>query len=461
MALTLGILIATFDVLSKGEHFFVPLVMAVLAVYLVDIVSRFIRKILIAQHSVPNAISVILAFGIIFGLGFVLFEIVAQNARHVAAAAPKYQARLQQLQGEIFSRVGIEEPPELRQLLKTFDLRSVFTAVAKEVASALEDVTLVLIYGLFIMLERRFGPIKVQALFPDPGTPQKRDPDHAADRSRHSYLPWGENSGELYQRSVGLHFDADCRFGFRGVLGSAHFRFTLYTDHWGHFRDDYSHPSGSGAIRRSRPMSGHWNWHYRDCPADGKCRGTECHGRNAEPEPSDSDHLLNHLGLDLGDRRGLSLRPAHRDSGNCPFQLPRHPLGLHSSIKDRRNTFLGVDAWEDKYRVRFTLAQRANEKTGRFSDRRWHQATGLLEGLSGDEMAALLRMEFGPWLALMLVMSGGYRTARFFCAPRFDDFRRCFHQMQIAVAWRISFAPDSPELQLRFGEHGDCRGRTT
>jgi len=168
VALTLGIVISTFYVLSIGEHFFVPLVMAVLAVYLVDIVSRLIRRVRIADHPVPAVLSVILAFGIIFGLGFALIEIVAQNAFHVAAAAPKYQARLQQLQGEIFSRVGIEEPPELRQLVKTVDLRSVFTAVAKAVAGVLEDVTLVLIYGLFIMLERRFFPIKVQALFPDP-----------------------------------------------------------------------------------------------------------------------------------------------------------------------------------------------------------------------------------------------------------------------------------------------------
>src|ERR1700676_2227332 len=167
VALTLGIVIATFDVLSKGEHFFVPLVMAVLAVYLVDILSRLIRKIRIAGHSVPNAISVILAFGIIFGLGFVLIEIIGQNARSVAAAAPKYQARLQQLQVEVFSRVGVEEPPELRQLVKAIDLRSVFTAVAKQVAEVLEDVTLVVIYGLFIMLERRFIPIKLEALFPD------------------------------------------------------------------------------------------------------------------------------------------------------------------------------------------------------------------------------------------------------------------------------------------------------
>jgi AI-2 transport protein TqsA len=168
VALTFGIVISTFYVLSIGEHFFVPLVMAVLAVYLVDIVSRLIRRIRIADHPVPAVLSVILSFGIIFGLGFALIEIVAQNAFHVAAAAPKYQARLQQLQGEVFSRVGIEEPPELRQLVKTVDLRSVFTAVAKAVAGVLEDVTLVLIYGLFIMLERRFFPIKVQALFPDP-----------------------------------------------------------------------------------------------------------------------------------------------------------------------------------------------------------------------------------------------------------------------------------------------------
>jgi AI-2 transport protein TqsA len=167
-ALALGIVIAIFDVLSKGEQFFVPLVMAVLAVYLVDILSRLIRKIPLAGHAVPNAISVILAFGIIFGLGFVLIAIIAQNASHVAAAAPKYQARLQQLQGEVFSRVGIEEPPELRQLVKTIDLGSVFTAVAKQVAAVLEDLTLIVIYGLFIMLERRFVPIKVQALFPDP-----------------------------------------------------------------------------------------------------------------------------------------------------------------------------------------------------------------------------------------------------------------------------------------------------
>ena len=248
-ALTLGIVIATFDVLSKGEHFFVPLVMAVLAVYLVDILSRLIRKIPIAGHPVPNVISVILAFGIIFGLGFVLILIIGQNARSVAAAAPKYQARLQQLQVEVFSEVGIEEPPELRQLVKEIDLRSVFTAVAKQVAGVLEDVTLVVIYGLFIMLERRFVPIKLEALFPD--LERRKNAIRIIrriDHDIHTYL--GVKTAVSFtsallsyilMRIVGL--------GLCGVLGAARFYFTLHSDHRSHRRDASSNASGGGSIR--------------------------------------------------------------------------------------------------------------------------------------------------------------------------------------------------------------------
>jgi digeranylgeranylglycerophospholipid reductase len=68
--------------------------------------------------------------------------------------------------------------------------------------------------------------------------------------------------------------------------------------------------------------------------------------------------------------------------------------------------------WDSKYRRRFTLAQRANEKMSRFSDRKWHQVTGLLEGLSGDEVAALLRMDYGHFLAWKLAIKGGLRIEK-------------------------------------------------
>lgn len=167
VALSLGIVIAAFYILSRGENFFVPLVIAFIAVYLVAILGRLIRRLQIGGRRVPNFVSVILSFAIIFGLGYSFIAIVANNASHVAAAAPRYQARFQQLQVELFSKAGIEEPPELQQLVRGIDLRSVFTTVAKGVAGLLENITLVFIYGLFILLELRFVSVKFESLFPD------------------------------------------------------------------------------------------------------------------------------------------------------------------------------------------------------------------------------------------------------------------------------------------------------
>jgi digeranylgeranylglycerophospholipid reductase len=106
---------------------------------------------------------------------------------------------------------------------------------------------------------------------------------------------------------------------------------------------------------------------------------------------------------------------AGREAGEAIAAALRDPTRAEESLRSYQSW------WDDKYRARFTLAQRANEKMGRFSDRRWQQATGLLKGLSGDEMAVLLRMEFGRWLALKLVMRGGYRAGRFFLPARYGD----------------------------------------
>jgi AI-2 transport protein TqsA len=188
-ALTFGIIIAVFYILSLGRNFFVPLVIAFLAVYLVDILSRLVGRIRVAGHQIPKVVSAIISFAIIFGLGFVLVAIITNNAVHIAAVAPRYQAHLQQLQTQIFATFGIEEPPELAAILRTLDLRAIFSTIAKDVADLLEGVTLVVIYGLFILLESRFLPAKLAAIFPDQH--QRRRVLHTMqriDRDIHTYL---------------------------------------------------------------------------------------------------------------------------------------------------------------------------------------------------------------------------------------------------------------------------------
>ncbi len=189
VALTLGILLAAFFILGKGKSFFIPLAIALIAVYLVEILARAIRRVRIGRVRLTTFLSLVLAFAVIFGLGYCFVLILANNAVHVAKAAPRYQAHFQQLQTALFARAGVEEPPEIRQLIRTLDLRTVFTTVATGVAGLLENISLVAVYGFFILLELRFAGTKLRALFPDP---ERRTKALALmqriDRDIHTYL---------------------------------------------------------------------------------------------------------------------------------------------------------------------------------------------------------------------------------------------------------------------------------
>jgi len=188
-ACSLAISIAVYYILSLGRHFFVPLIMSFLAVYLVDILSRLVGRIRIGGRKTPKLLAVILSFVLIFGVGSALASIVANNAFHVAAAAPKYQARLQQLQTQFFSQVGLEEPPEMLGLFKSLDLKGFFTDLARSVADLLESAVLVLIYALFMLVELRSLPAKLAALFPNRVRRQRvLQVLQRIDRDIHTYL---------------------------------------------------------------------------------------------------------------------------------------------------------------------------------------------------------------------------------------------------------------------------------
>ena len=95
-------------------------------------------------------------------------------------------------------------------------------------------------------------------------------------------------------------------------------------------------------------------------------------------------------------------------AGNALASALEHPHEAEAALRSYE------DWWMDKYSRQFSMAQIANEKMGRFTDSSWHAATGLLAGLSGDEIAAALRMDFDRRLACKLAWRGGMKGARFF-----------------------------------------------
>jgi AI-2 transport protein TqsA len=165
--LWMAVVFGTLILLTQGKSFFIPIVIALIAVYLVHAVSRMIRNLPRIGRFIPGPVAVVMSFVTIFALGYGLFSIVADNAQSVANEAPKYQARLISLQKEWFAKIQIEEPPTMGELVRQIDIRSTFTTVASSVATLLGNLTLILLYTLFLLIELRFLPSKLDALFPD------------------------------------------------------------------------------------------------------------------------------------------------------------------------------------------------------------------------------------------------------------------------------------------------------
>lgn len=167
--LWMAVIFGTMVILTQGKSFFIPIVIALIAVYLVHAVSRLIKCLPKVGRIIPGPVAVVFAFVIIFALGYGLFSIVADNALSVANEAPKYQARLIALQQEWFAKFKIEEPASIGEIVRQIDLRSTFTTVAASVATLLGNLTLIFLYSLFLLIELRHLPKKLDALFPDHG----------------------------------------------------------------------------------------------------------------------------------------------------------------------------------------------------------------------------------------------------------------------------------------------------
>jgi hypothetical protein len=141
--------------LRVGRDFFLPLITAGFLVYLVEVLSRLIQRLRIRGCRLPNALCTAFAFGLIFGLGYAFSLVVIDNALQISAAAPRYQIRLQQVISQGLAALGLERQPELKDLVRAVDLRAAFGIATRTVSRTLSNATLVLLYGLFIVLKLR------------------------------------------------------------------------------------------------------------------------------------------------------------------------------------------------------------------------------------------------------------------------------------------------------------------
>lgn len=156
-------------VLRVGRPFILPFVLALLALYLIDVTTALWRRLRVGGRTLPAWLARALAIAAMLAFMAVVFGIIADNANEVAAAAPRYQDRLRDLAGQLSAELGVDGSAAIDWVRARLDFGRLVAALAAGVGGLLGNAALVLAYLFFLMLERRYFGAKLAALVPDPG----------------------------------------------------------------------------------------------------------------------------------------------------------------------------------------------------------------------------------------------------------------------------------------------------
>ena len=158
--------IGIFYVLVVGKAFLVPLAVAVMVWYIINALSRTFAR-FIPMFNEPNIWTTLLS---VFSFGLFAYfavDMVRENINDVSAAAPAYKANFDALAIKIVNRFGLEEVPNINEMLSSIEIAPLIKTLAGSFTNMISNVFLVLFYVLFLLLEQSTFPKKIRFLFKD------------------------------------------------------------------------------------------------------------------------------------------------------------------------------------------------------------------------------------------------------------------------------------------------------
>ena len=145
-----------------------PLVYAIVAAFLVHELILLTGKIYIFNKPIPHWLRKILVLLIVIGTIFGIVEIIASNVDQIVQKAPEYQQTVERLLDQAGSLTGAEDiSKEIRERINSIDLNSLLSDIFNSFSSFLGNLFMVIIYGLFLLAERRKFTQKLDAMLPN------------------------------------------------------------------------------------------------------------------------------------------------------------------------------------------------------------------------------------------------------------------------------------------------------
>ncbi len=176
-ALWLLVAVAVGSVLVMGRDVLVPLAVAILVWAFVNAVAtqfvRMSRWALRNRAALPPGVALIVAVLVVVWAILMVVQVIADNVAQIAAAAPGYRDRLQEVLPEIGIWLGVDVPDLLGDLIDQVQLSEIVTQLAGALTALAGNTMLVLLYTGFLLLEQQAIQRKLEVLHDDPARAER------------------------------------------------------------------------------------------------------------------------------------------------------------------------------------------------------------------------------------------------------------------------------------------------
>ena len=152
-----------------GKSFLLPIIIAVISVYVLIEASDTLRRVPIAGRAPEWARRMLVLVGFLV-VAFWLGGVMMSTASQVNAKLPEYQQNIDRLYSDMTNMLGLSERPDLDQMIErmrqSLPIREIATAVLSSISSAAGLMFMVLVYATFLMSERGGFAHKIAVALP-------------------------------------------------------------------------------------------------------------------------------------------------------------------------------------------------------------------------------------------------------------------------------------------------------
>jgi len=167
------LVILTFYLLIVGQDVLLPVVIALVFWYLINLVANSYGRIKIGENGLPGWICFTLSLLSFVALFWAMLKLISMNVDGVLEVAPIYQINLEAKMNGLLNYFGIQEAPTLEQLIELINLGEFISAAAGSLTSIVANSGVILIYLVFLFVEQKNMDKKLSALIEDKDKEQR------------------------------------------------------------------------------------------------------------------------------------------------------------------------------------------------------------------------------------------------------------------------------------------------